>query len=491
MGIIFLNLGIEIKNSTRMKVQFPLAFCCLLTVTCSVPEPTPDHSFPLKEYVMAGDDAFSYTIVDTVIGDSWKELQIKMVSGNWLTEKEVETTRWWHWLNVIIPDQVRENESMMFIGGGSIYDTVPPQLGVELVKAAVATGSVVSHVSNIPFQPIDFLGDQKGPRYEDDLIAYGWRQYLESGASDTHLEWLARFPMTRAVVRAMDVVQEVTANGQMPVKEFFVTGASKRGWTTWTTAAVDERVMGMAPMVIDLLNIVPSFLHHWRCYGDWAPAVGDYVDEEIFKWLVSEEFSTLLDFVGPYSFREELTIPKLLINATCDEFFVTDSWKFYWDDLKEEKYLLYVPNGNHGLQGTYQPNTLISFYHAVITDTPIPEYSWSVSNDTIHMQVDPQADYLIHKWEAVNESDRDFRIDVVGPAWQKEEIPLQEDGSYSIHFTGPESGFKAGLAEIVFNPGTDFPLYFTSGTLVTPDIYPFGPFQPEDPRGTQSSRKYP
>ena len=53
--------------------------------------------------------------------------------------------------------------------------------------------------------------------------------------------------MTRAVVRAMDVVQEICASNHKEVEEFFVAGASKRGWTTWTGAAVDDRVMGIAP----------------------------------------------------------------------------------------------------------------------------------------------------------------------------------------------------------------------------------------------------
>ncbi len=159
----------------------------------------------------------------------------------------MDHTEWWHWLNIIVPDRLRETESMMIIGGGSANDTVPVSSEDWLIEAAIATGSVISSVSNIPYQPINYKGDQKDDRYEDDLIAFGWRKYLESGASEDKLEWLARFPMTRAVVRAMDVVQEISLGFQTPVGSFFVTGASKRGWTTWTTAAVDDRVMGIAP----------------------------------------------------------------------------------------------------------------------------------------------------------------------------------------------------------------------------------------------------
>lgn len=40
-----------------------------------------------------------------------------------------------------------------------------------------------------------------------------------------------------------------------------VAGGSKRGWTTWTTAAVDKRVFAAIPIVMDMLdfNIVRLF----------------------------------------------------------------------------------------------------------------------------------------------------------------------------------------------------------------------------------------
>lgn len=69
--------------------------------------------------------------------------------------------------------------------------------------------------------------------------------------------------------------------------------------------------------------------------------------EGIFDRLHSEEFRKLMDIIDPYSFVDSITIPKFLINAASDEFFVTDSWKFYWDDLKGKSHMRYVPNGSH------------------------------------------------------------------------------------------------------------------------------------------------
>jgi PhoPQ-activated pathogenicity-related protein len=466
-----------------MKYKIGTIILALSIFGCTTPDRTPETdqtpSFPLKEYVVQGDDAFSYEVKETIQGEGWTEYRIKMTSGHWLTEKEVDQTLWWHWISMVVPEKLEQTGSMMIIGGGSWRDSIPRPAEEWQREAALATHTIVSYVSNIPFQPIDYVGDPKDQRWEDDLIAYGWRQYLESGASDEYLEWLARFPMTRAVVRAMDVVEEISATFDTPVEEFFVAGASKRGWTTWTTAAVDERVVGMAPIVIDLLNIIPSFEHHWQCYGEWSPAVQNYVEEGIMNWMHKEEFAQLLKIVEPYSFVERLKIPKLLINATCDEFFVTDSWQFYWDDLQGESYLQYVPNGNHGLRGTYQPVSLISFYNATITNTPIPDFEWSIDGNSILMEVDPASLYQIRKWEVTNPTARDFRIYVIGEnAWEMEEVDKQEDGRYEIAISSPEEGFKAALVELVFNPGSNFPLTFTSGTLVTPDQYPHEPFVP-------------
>ena len=136
---------------------------------------------------------------------------------------------------------------------------------------------------------------------------------------------------------------------------FVVSGASKRGWTTWTTAAVDTRVIAIAPAVIDMLNVEPSFVHHYRAYGDWSDAVKDYTEQGIMDWMGTPQFRALMKIEEPYEYRDRLTMPKYLVNASGDQFFLPDSSRFYFDDLKGEKHLRYEPNASHSLEKIRRP----------------------------------------------------------------------------------------------------------------------------------------
>jgi len=413
-----------------------------------------------------------------------------MVSQKWLTAQDVNQTEWWHWLTIVIPDEVEETEALMIIGGGNHGNKMPESAEPALVQIALATKSVVADISNIPFQPLKYKNDDYGLRSEDELIAFGWRKFLEGGANDKDAHWLAHIPMTKAVARGMDVIQEISTKEKKPVDRFVTTGGSKRGWTTWCTAIADDRIMAIIPIVIDMLNVVPSFNHHWKCYGAWSTAIGDYVHEGIMDWMGSWEFGRIMDIVEPYSFKDQLDLPKFLINATGDEFFITDSWQFYWDDLKGEKYLQYIPNTNHSLKnndGEYNMKSLTAFYKAVISDSQRPSFNWSVSNDSIYMHVDHSmnSDYTIKQWEAVNDETRDFRVDAIGRSWIATTLPRSDVGRYAVQITQPENGYKAGLLEITFNPDDEIPFTFTSGTVVTPNTYPFSDFISKDPKGTR------
>ena len=106
---------------------------------------------------------------------------------------------------------------------------------------------MVAELGMVPNQPLIFHGDGQ-PRYEDDLIAYAWVQYLETGDP----KWLPRNAMVKSAVRAMDVVSQFMQThreGRHLVNRFVVGGGSKRGWTTWLTGAMDDRVIAIVPIV--------------------------------------------------------------------------------------------------------------------------------------------------------------------------------------------------------------------------------------------------
>ena len=440
----------------------------------------------LEAYVHTADDAFEYKLVDEIKEQGYTFYVIRMVSQQWLTIQEVEDPVWWHWLTVIVPDEVKSNKGLLFVSGGSHNTKQPKSARDTNVKIALATQGVVANLHNIPNQPTVFKNDDFGPRSEDEFIAYGWRRFLEGGARTEDAMWLARFPMTKAVVRAMDVISSFTGtNTPTKIDEFVVAGGSKRGWTTWTTAAVDDRVVAIVPVVIDLLNMIPSFNHHWRAYGRWADAINDYESEGIMEWQNSEEYQRLVSLTEPYSFREKLTMPKLILNGTGDQFFLPDSWQFYWDDLPGEKHLRYVPNSEHSMRDTDAFESLIAFYQMIIANKPRPDFYWEVSDGIININTQsehPPTEVTL--WQAHNPKARNFQVKEIGRAYEPKDIPISDVGEYQIKVDPPAEGWTAYFVELTF-PGTgDIPLKLSTGVVVSPDIYPFEEYQSQSPMGT-------
>ncbi|MCF6286745.1 MAG: PhoPQ-activated pathogenicity-related family protein [Candidatus Hydrogenedentes bacterium] len=429
----------------------------------------PVGATPLDAYVAAPDPAYRYELQpDATVTMPTVEAKVYyMASQHWLKDAEVDRTLWEHWVVVYVPKERTHTPAMVFIDGGSNGGKAPGP-DHALAQIAVQTHSVVVAVKQIPNQPLHFTEEkmdkykEKG-RGEDALITYGWDKFLNGGRA----EWLARLPMTKAVVRAMDLVQKE----QPSVDAFFVMGGSKRAWTTWTVAAVDKRVIGIAPAVIDVLNFVPSLDNHIKSYGFWAPAVGNYEEMNITGRYHSPRMRELLDIVDPYSYVDRLTMPKYIVNATGDQFFPPNSSQYYFDGLQGEKYLRYMPNTDHGLSGEAFLNAA-SFYNALLTKTPRPEFTWK-SNADGSLEVDcATAPKKVLLWQAHNPKARDFRLEEIGKAWTS--TPLTgSDGVYRALPDLPGTGYTAFMIELTFeNPTFPLPFVFTTGVNILPDTYP-------------------
>ncbi|MBM3835130.1 MAG: PhoPQ-activated pathogenicity [Verrucomicrobia bacterium] len=426
----------------------------------------------LDRYVAAPDPNYSYKLVNTVQANGCTTYILEMTSQSWLTTNEVNRTLWKHWMTITKPDGVSSSTALLFIGGGSNGRAAPKNADGNMIRTALATKSVVTELRMVPNQPLIFAGDGQ-TRSEDALIAYCWDKYLRTGDE----RWPTRLPMTKSAVRAMDTVTAFCATkdgGEMKVDSFVVAGGSKRGWTTWTTAAVDKRVAAIVPFVIDCLNVEPSFIHHWEAYGFYAPAVGDYEAMGIMDWQGTKEYKNLMKIEEPYEYRDRLTMPKFIINATGDQFFLPDSSQFYFHDLRGVKYLRYVPNGDHSLKDTDALETLVACYHAVLNKSPLPRFSWK-SEPSGGLRVETQdKPTAVKLWQATNPSARDFRLETIGKAWTSANLESQADGSYLARADKPEKGWTAYMVELTYSPkGQPAPFKFTTDVKVVPETLPY------------------
>ncbi|HXT39529.1 MAG TPA: PhoPQ-activated pathogenicity-related family protein [Candidatus Angelobacter sp.] len=436
----------------------------------------------LDRYVATPDTNYMWRMVNTLKGDGYTTYVLDMTSQAWLTTNEVDRTLWQHWLTIVKPDQVTSSTGLLFISGGSNKSGAPSKADANFTTIATKTGTVTAELRNVPNEPLTFAGETQ-ERTEDGIIAYTWDKFLRTGDE----KWPARLPMTKAAVRAMDTITAFCASdvgGKVAVDKFFVSGGSKRGWTTWTTAAVDNRVIAIAPIVIDLLNIEPSFVHHWEAYGFWAPAIADYVALKIMDWSGTPEYRALMKIEEPYQYRARLGIPKFLINASGDQFFLPDSSQFYFNDLPGVKYLRYVPNADHGLKGSDAWQSLLACYNAVVKGGSLPEFSWTAGKDgsiTVRSATRPAEATL---WQATNEEARDFRLMTIGPAWKSTRIRAKGTGPfvYPARIGKPAKGWTAGFVELTFTNGTSAPFKFTTDVHVVPDVLPFKYTKPVPPR---------
>ena len=424
----------------------------------------------LDRYVHTPDPAYRYTLVNTAKEATHTVSLLEMTSQTWLSTREVNKPEWTHWVTVIQPATVKHRTALVFVTGGA-NNGKPPRVDPMLLDFALSTQSVVAELRMVPNQPLVFAGETR-ERNEDESIAYTWDKFLRAGDD----RWPMRLPMTKAVVRAMDTVTNFCAKpdqGALPIDRFVISGASKRGWTTWTTAAVDPRVVAIVPVVIDALNVEPSFEHQYRAYGFYAPAVKDYEDLQIMRWLGSPAYRALMEIEDPYEYRDRLTMPKYIVNSAGDQFFLPDSWRFYFDDLKGEKYLRYVPNSDHSLKDTDAANGFGAFYSAVLTGTPRPQFTWRVERDgriRVETKTKPTE---VRFWQATNPKARDFRLETLGPAYTSAPLEAKSAGVYEAQLPKPPSGWTAGLIELRFDSRSKYPFVFTTGVAVVPDVLPF------------------
>src|SRR5436190_6537837 len=333
---------------------------------------------PLDRYVHAKDPAYGWKLVRTVPGSGVTTYVLELTSQTWRSAREVDRPVWKHWLTIVKPDRPKSTIGLMTIWQGSNDDPAPTAPSARALRIATETNTVVAEVGMVPNQPLRFTDSPERARVEDDIIAYTRVKHFTTKDDS----WLVRLAMVKSGVRAMDATQAFLASdagGRTKLDRFVVAGASKRGWTAWLVAATDPRVVAVIPQVIDALNSEEITKHHFEAYGFFSSSLNDYVNHGIFPHKIgTPEYRAVLKIEDPYEYRDRpsMKMPKFMIDASGDQFFLPDGSQFYYSKLQEEKHIRYVENAKHNLEGSDAIDSLIAFYQSVVENKPRPRFDW-------------------------------------------------------------------------------------------------------------------
>ena len=448
---------------------------------------SPKRPPALDRYVAKPDAAYSWSLQAAWDGEyggkAYTSYVLELVSQSWRPSYEVDRSEWTHWLVITKPAGTVRNKALLTIGGGRNGRQAPSSTSERSLRMAVETQSVVADLGQVPNQPLHFADSRDHGRFEDDLIAYSRVKYIVTGDE----EWLARLPMVKSGVRAMDAVQEFlrsAAGGGLEIDEFVVSGGSKRAWTTWLVGAVDERVVAIMPLVIDALNTEAITRKHYAAYGFFSNSLGDYVRHGLYPHkLGTPEFARILEIEDPYLYRhrERLRIPKYVINATGDQYFLPDNSRLYFPDLPEEKHLRYVPNAKHDLGGSDARESMIAYYLSVLEGERRPRFDWTIDErGWIRVEVEDEP-REVNLWRAHNPESRDLRLDTIGPAWTSTPLEERAPGVYVAENEAPDEGYAAFMVELVYDSGGPYPFKFTTDVSVLPDTLPYSLEEAEGP----------
>jgi PhoPQ-activated pathogenicity-related protein len=400
---------------------------------------TPNNA--LERYLDKADTIFHWEVRDSFQLNGALAYDLMLVSQQWREHQ------WKHQLTVIVPEEIQYDGAMLFITGGSNSEATPnwkaqdDETLLAFSPLAVKNHALVAILRQVPNQPLyDDLT-------EDALISYT----LHNFQNDGDYSWPLLFPMVKSAVKAMDAVQQFAKEEfAHEINRFLVSGASKRGWTTWLTGSQDDRVEAIAPMVIDVLNMPVSMNYQIEVWEEYSPQINDYVELGIPQQFNTGRGDTLTRMIDPYAYRDQLLMPKLIMNGTNDPYWPVDAIKNYLDSIPGENHLLYVPNAGHGLgDRKLALQSLSAFFGYTLMKKDFPDLQWEISEDEegVNLSIDADAQNVVEAllWSA-DSDDRDFRDE----EWTSRRLELSDMTEFQLEESYPDTGFKAFYLDLQY-----------------------------------------
>lgn len=412
-----------------------------------------------------------YTLISTAPLAQVVVRHYELLSQHWSPDDMVTPAQWRHNVDIYIPETAKEHHALVVVNNGINYEkgVQIPSKSVDFTQQTLAsiardTNTIVISVSDIPNQYLTFQDDKK-PLKEDESVSRSWALFME--APEQRELMPLNIPMVTAISQAMRLAKKELT--QWNINSFIITGISKRGWTTWLSAIADPDVEAIVPFAIDLLDIDASLEHIYQSYGgNWPITFYPYYQQGIDEKIKSPTFTQLRQIIDPLRYlntiyQPRLAIPKYIINASGDDFFVPDNTRFYYSKLPGVKSLRIVPNMNHYSINQFAEGSLVPFINRFQSKKTLPQLIGLIHHHLLTVYFS-EAPVKVVRWTANNPNARDFRY-ACGIRYQPLTIDIPANNKISITLNEPKTGWEATYIEATFNDG----YVATSQVYITPD----------------------
>jgi PhoPQ-activated pathogenicity-related protein len=156
--------------------------------------------------------------------------------------------------------------------------------------------------------------------------------------------------------------------------------------------------------------------------------------------------------VDPYSYRKKLTMPKMIIMGTNDEYWTVDAIKHYIDSIPGQNFVHYVPNVGHNLGDQKQALAgLSAFFGQTLAGKPYPLLQWDLSQTKkgVTLKVNTSPEILVDAilW-STDSQDTDFRNET----WSGRSLELKKKKPAVITALQPfpVSGYRAFYLDLKY-----------------------------------------
>jgi len=188
--------------------------------------------------------------------------------------------------------------------------------------------------------------------------------------------------------------------------------------------------------------------------------IKDYSERMLIPIPKTAVAARLWKIIDPWSYRERLTMPKMIVCGTNDPYWPLDALNTYWDGLKGDKWILYVPNAGHYLCERDKDGkeeklplrtiaTVCAFCRSQIFDKPMPKLNCDMicppGGDVLDVSLLCDVKPLAARVFSSTATTRDFRKSF----WEEKQLDMKGTKA-ACKVDLPKDGHRATMLELQF-----------------------------------------